>query len=120
MIGLPYNDLGCLGPVSEILAAMVHEQHPPLIELADQYPSMAGVIDYIRSLPQRDDLGDPADGPKVHACSPPQRLQIPSDEPKRIGGVRKAKNFGTGIELVQMIAKEAYRAYLAPRPNGKR
>jgi hypothetical protein len=81
MIGLPYNDLGCLGPVSEILAAMVHEQHPPLIELADQYPTMAEVIDYIRSLPQRDDLGDPADGPKVHACSPPQRLQIPSDEP---------------------------------------
>ena len=46
--------------------------------------------------------------------------EIPSDEPKRIGGVRKAKNFGTGIELVQMIAKEAYRKYVAPRVNGKR
>ena len=46
--------------------------------------------------------------------------EIPSDEPKRIGGVRKAKNIGTGIELVQMIAKEAYRAYVAPRLDGKR
>ncbi len=46
--------------------------------------------------------------------------EIPSDEPKRIGGVRKAKNFSTGIELLQMIAKETYRAHIAPRLNGKR
>src|SRR4051794_33015029 len=81
VIALPYNDYGCLGPISQILGAMVDEEHPPLVELADQYPEMEDVIDYLRSLPQRDDLGDPADGPKVHACSPPQRLQIPSETP---------------------------------------
>jgi len=35
--------------------------------------------------------------------------EIPSDEPPRIGGERKAKNFKTGLELVMMIGKEAVR-----------
>jgi glycosyltransferase involved in cell wall biosynthesis len=39
--------------------------------------------------------------------------EIPSDEPRRIGGQRKAKNIGTGIELVRMIGKEAYRARIS-------
>jgi glycosyltransferase involved in cell wall biosynthesis len=38
--------------------------------------------------------------------------EIPSDEPKRLGGVRKAHNVKTGIELVRMIATEAYREYV--------
>jgi glycosyltransferase involved in cell wall biosynthesis len=38
--------------------------------------------------------------------------EIPSDEPKRLGGVRKAQNFKTGIELCRMIATEAYREYV--------
>jgi glycosyltransferase involved in cell wall biosynthesis len=38
--------------------------------------------------------------------------EVPSDEPRRLGGVRKAQNFKTGIELCQMIAKEAYREYV--------
>lgn len=81
MIGLPYNDHQCLGAISEIVAAMVAEHDPALLELAAQYPTRSRVIDYIRSLPQRDDLGDPADGPRVHVCSPPQRVEIPSESP---------------------------------------
>jgi hypothetical protein len=96
MIALPYNDYGCLGAISQILASMVDEQHPPLVELADQYPEMEDVIGYLRSLPQRDDLGDPADGPKVHACSPPQRLQIPSETPNC---VERASAFAAIMEL---------------------
>jgi glycosyltransferase involved in cell wall biosynthesis len=49
--------------------------------------------------------------------------EIPSDEPRRLGGVRKAQNFKTGLELCRMIAKEAYREYVLhtsrrePRPR---
>lgn len=35
--------------------------------------------------------------------------EIPSDEPKRIGGIRKAKNFKTGLEVLRMIIKEFFR-----------
>jgi glycosyltransferase involved in cell wall biosynthesis len=35
--------------------------------------------------------------------------EIPSDEPARLGGVRKAKNVRTGLELCAMIGKEVYR-----------
>jgi glycosyltransferase involved in cell wall biosynthesis len=38
--------------------------------------------------------------------------EIPSDEPARLGGVRKAKNFSTGLELCAMIGKEIYREYV--------
>jgi glycosyltransferase involved in cell wall biosynthesis len=38
--------------------------------------------------------------------------EIPSDEPARLGGERKAKNFGTGVELCAMIGKELYREYV--------
>ena len=37
--------------------------------------------------------------------------EIPSDEPRRLGGVRKAENLKTGIELCKMIATEVYRHY---------
>jgi glycosyltransferase involved in cell wall biosynthesis len=38
--------------------------------------------------------------------------EIPSDEPARAGGVRKAKNIRTGLELCAMIAREFYREYV--------
>lgn len=38
--------------------------------------------------------------------------EVPSDEPKRMGGERKAKNFRTGLELCAMIGKEVYREYV--------
>lgn len=44
--------------------------------------------------------------------------EIPSDEPARLGGERKAKNVRTGLELCAMIAKEAYREYVLK--TGKR
>jgi hypothetical protein len=81
MIGLPFNDLQCLGAITQILATMVEERDPVLLELAAQYPTTEELIGYIRSLPQRDDLGDPTDGPRVHACSPPQRVRIGAPDP---------------------------------------
>jgi len=38
--------------------------------------------------------------------------EIPSDEPRRLGGERKAKNIRTGLELCAMIANEVYREYV--------
>ncbi len=38
--------------------------------------------------------------------------EVPSDEPPRAGGVRKAKNISTGLELCAMIGKELYREYV--------
>jgi hypothetical protein len=81
MIGLPYNDQQCLGAITQILATMVEEQDPVLLELAAQYPTTRDLIDYIRSLPQRDDMGDPSDGPRVQACAPPQRVRIGAPDP---------------------------------------
>ena len=81
MIGLPFNDHQCLGTITQILATMVDERDPVLLELAAQYPTTRELIAYIRSLPQRDDLGDPADGPRVHACLPPQRVRIGAPDP---------------------------------------
>jgi hypothetical protein len=35
--------------------------------------------------------------------------EIGASEPRRIGGVRKAHNFYTGLELLRMIAREYFR-----------
>jgi glycosyltransferase involved in cell wall biosynthesis len=37
--------------------------------------------------------------------------EIPSDEPMRLGGERKAQNIKTGLELLDMIRKELFREY---------
>jgi len=51
MIGLPYNDHQCLGAITQILATMIAENDPVLLELAAQYPTTRELVDYIRSLP---------------------------------------------------------------------
>jgi glycosyltransferase involved in cell wall biosynthesis len=38
-------------------------------------------------------------------------VEIPSDELMRLGGVRKAQNIKTGLELFQMIGTELFREY---------
>lgn len=81
MIALPFNDHSCLGAISQILATLVEERDPVLLELAAQHPTREALIAHIRSLPQRDDLGDPDDGPRVQACSPPQRVRIGPPDP---------------------------------------
>ncbi|MCX5747978.1 MAG: hypothetical protein NT062_36415 [Proteobacteria bacterium] len=60
------------------MAELVANRDPVIVELAAKHETTASLIEWIRSLPQRDDDGDPNDGPKVAACSPPQRLRIPA------------------------------------------
>ena len=45
--------------------------------------------------------------------------EIPSDEPARLGGVRKAKNIGTGLALCAMIGREMYREYVLRTSRAK-
>jgi hypothetical protein len=45
MIGLPYNDYECLGAISQILATLVEERDPVLLELAAKYPTTERLIE---------------------------------------------------------------------------
>ncbi len=76
MIGLPFNDRLCMGAITEMAAKLVQDKDPVIVELASRFPTVEGLIEWIRSLPQRDDIGDPDDGPRVEACEPSQRLRF--------------------------------------------
>jgi hypothetical protein len=83
MIGVPFhnNDTDCLAAISEVMAELVAARDPLLVELTEKYRTTEALAAWIRSLPQRDDDGDPKDGPKVDACEPVQRLRIPAPDP---------------------------------------
>ena len=81
MIALPFNDLQCLGSITEVVAELVTNQDPVIAEIAAKHEDTESLAAWIRSLPQRDDDGDNKDGPKVEACSPPQRLRLPAEDP---------------------------------------
>ena len=81
MIGLPFNDLRCLGSITEVVAEMVKHEDPMIAEIAEKHPTTGSLAAWIRTLPQRDDDGETRDGPKVETCEPPQRLRIPAPDP---------------------------------------
>ncbi|MBV8758195.1 MAG: hypothetical protein JO257_12990 [Deltaproteobacteria bacterium] len=81
MIALPFNDLRCLGSITEVVAELVKNQDPLIAEIAEKHPTTESLAAWIRTLPQRDDDGAKHDGPKVEACEPPQRLRIPAPDP---------------------------------------
>jgi len=81
MITAPLNDHACLGPITDVVRGIVADRDPELSALARELATPAGAIRWLRSLPQRDDTGEPDDGPRVEACSPPQRLRLPAPDP---------------------------------------
>jgi hypothetical protein len=81
VIGLPFNDLRCLGSITEVVAEMVSSRDEVLAEIARKHATTENLADWIRTLPQRDDDGDSDDGPKVKACKPVQRLRLPAEDP---------------------------------------
>lgn len=81
MIGAPLNDGECLGAITDLMADLVQNRDEVLVELAAQHPTTDSLQGWFRSLPQLDDLGRTDDGPKVEACSPPQRLRIAPPNP---------------------------------------
>lgn len=81
MIENPINDQKCLSQITEVVRELVHLQDPAIVEIAQRFTNTKDLIEWIRSLPQEDDNGDPAELPKADACTPPQRIRIPSDRP---------------------------------------
>jgi transposase-like protein len=81
MITTPLNDRGCLDPVTDIVRSLVENPDDELAALARELGIPVATIRWMRSLPQRDDTGEPGDGPRVDACSPPQRLRLPAPDP---------------------------------------
>ena len=97
MIGLPFNDLGCLGSVTEVVAELVSNRDPVIEEIAAKHTTTESLADWIRGLPQRDDDGEKADGPKVEECKPPQRLRLPAEDPNC---VERAALYIAAAELI--------------------
>jgi hypothetical protein len=81
MIGIPFNDYGCLGAITKTVVELVENHDEALVALATQHPSTDALAAWIRTLPQRDDDGTHSDGPRVEVCDPPQRLRIPATDP---------------------------------------
>ncbi|MCA9679657.1 MAG: hypothetical protein KC464_31785 [Myxococcales bacterium] len=97
MIGEPVNDRACLEGITAVVAELAGRDDGALRELADRHGTTKALVAWIRSLPQRDDDGEPDDGPKVAACSPPQRLRIPAPDPNC---VERAALFVAVAELI--------------------
>ena len=81
MIGVPFNDLRCLGSITEVVAELVMNRDEVIAEIAAKHETTESLANWIRTLPQRDDDGERGDGPKVEECKPPQRLRIPAADP---------------------------------------
>jgi len=81
VIGLPFNDLTCLGSITDVITELVGTEDPIVAELAAKHASTESLAAWIRTLPQRDDDGEKADGPRVETCEPTQRLRIPAPDP---------------------------------------
>lgn len=78
MIAPPLNDGACLGRLTDQVRAAIGRSD--VRELAERFASTAEVVVWIRSLAQRDDTGDPKDGPRVE-CDVPQRARVAPTDP---------------------------------------
>lgn len=97
MIGAPINDRTCMGTISEVLRGRVASGDAELRAVAAQHETTESLANWIRSLPQRDDLGDMEDGPRVKACRPSQRLRVPASNPNC---VERAALYVAAAELI--------------------
>lgn len=81
MIALPLNDHQCLGSITQQMVERVSDNDEELTAIAARTPDTSALARWLRELPQRDDVGDPVDGPRVDDCEPSQRLRVPTDDP---------------------------------------
>jgi len=78
MIADPINDVACLTKVTDLAVDAIDTE--AVRNIAACHGSTRALAAWIRTLPQRNDLGEPSDGPKVD-CDVPQRVRIPADTP---------------------------------------
>jgi hypothetical protein len=76
MIAAPLNDQTCLGHITDTVRELVQKQDPAFVSLAEQVGTTEGLAAHLQAQPQRDDTGDPADGPREDACAPSQRVRL--------------------------------------------
>lgn len=98
VIGEPYNDRACLGAITAHARERVGSAEVQAI--ARRFATPADLAAWIRTLPQKNDDGDPGDGPKV-ACDVPQRLRIPTTNPNC---VERAAFFAAAAENIDPSA----------------
>lgn len=113
MIEAPLNDHACLGPTTDLIVAELAAGNPAFVDLAEKFDTTDALAEWFRTLPQRDDYGLVGDGPKVHACRPPQRLRLDTDEPNCFE--RTARWTGTA-ELID--PDRVYRLATISTPTG--
>ncbi len=113
MIAPPLNDHDCLGPTTDQILAEVEAQNPAIVDLAAQFASTDELAAWFRTLPQRDDHGEPSDGPKVEACSPPQRLQLDNPSPNCF---ERSARFIGAAELIE--PDRVFRLATTTTPQG--
>ena len=103
----------CLGAITEEVARWVRERDPEIVALAQRHPDTASLIHDLRSRPHLPDEGDPAEAPKVDACSPVQRLR---KNPPELNCVEAASNYVAAAELID--PEPVRRLATADTPNG--
>lgn len=78
MIAVPLNDRDCLDKMTAL--AVEATKRNDVRALAQRFTTPRQLAAWIRSLPQRDDDGNAADGPRV-TCDVSQRVRIGADDP---------------------------------------
>jgi hypothetical protein len=76
MIAAPLNDHACLGHITDTVRNLVQQPDPAWLALAEETGATEKLAARLRRLPQRDDNGDPTDGPREDACTPSQRVRL--------------------------------------------
>lgn len=113
MIAAPMNDHACLGPTTDLIVAEIAARNPTIIDLAERFATTDDLAAWFRTLPQRDDNGDPNDGPKVAACRPPQRLDFANPSPNCF---ERSAAWTAAAELID--PDRVYRLATVSTPNG--
>jgi len=99
MIAAPQNDEVCLTQITDLVRELAQQRDPAFVGLAESYPTTGDLINHLRSLPQRDDTGDPTDGPRAAACQPTQRVRL-SPIPPDPNCVERAAIYAGVAELI--------------------
>jgi hypothetical protein len=78
MLWWPLNDHECLAHVTLYVAENVYR--PNVVALATRFRTTTDLVEWLRSLPQRNDDGDTSDGPRLQ-CDVSQRARIAPNDP---------------------------------------
>ena len=76
MIAAPLNDHTCLGQITDLVRERVQQRDAACVALAEQVHTTDGLVAHLQALPQRNDDGDPDDGPRAESCAPRQRVRL--------------------------------------------